>query len=678
VPLSNREPAIKGWTQRFCDERPTEAEVATIWSAGHRGGNSLDGVGVACHGGLVAIDVDSDDPGVVDRIRLIMPEIDAAPACIGRRGFKAFFRSEDGENRRELNIGARSTGGALEVLHWYHQAVIPPTIHPKTRRAYRWRDENRTLLTTPLHALPTLTATQIEELRAEFGIAKVKAETRAKAKERQEAERGAEEDSKVWDGDPEELRRYAAALRFLDANDHETWQRVGWGLHRFTRGHHCGRQLFDAWSGGGSFLVVTFPGSVKFNRTTSQDEAWARSAELPAGVKPLTMGGLIHEARQRGFDAKLTNWPELKAKYARRAAQAQVSSTIAQAAAQMPKGGLFIEAKDALKARADIDGRLGNGERITLGRVLRYVNYDHGFAWPGYRRLTDNLRITVRSAQEAVGRLAEAGYVVRVVPPDEMSWEELIAWDRYEIGHGDDTARPHFLLSEPEMGLSLTTNSSQPKGSGDPPPETFPHVGQDCFGDPRPDVPPQELQAGEHVSPRDTTYRLSSSGVRGVSPVGGPVGAGIEPRTVGEWAASNAFPEDLERHCHVAVEGGAGARSFELLAAALNQARAVGRTDTALHCTIAQAISFVTYRKGEDPLRIEDIPSGKFLARLLERVILLLGDDGVALPEYEQFKRQGERNRARAREREAQEPRPSVANPYARARDGDPGADIPF
>jgi hypothetical protein len=114
------------------------------------------------------------------------------------------------------------------------------------------------------------------------------------------------------------------------------------------------------------------------------------------------MGGLIHEARPRGFHARLAQWPTLRAKYAKKAEAAQATGKIAIAAAATPKGGLFIEAKDALRARANIDPRLRNRERVVLNLVLRFINHDHGYAWAGYVRLAAGLSMAVRSVQDAV------------------------------------------------------------------------------------------------------------------------------------------------------------------------------------------------------------------------------------------------------------------------------------
>ena len=175
-------------------------------------------------------------------------------------------------------------------------------------------------------------------------------------------------------------------------------------------------------------MGVHFKGSAKFNLTETQEQIWGQADIGLKGGKPLTMGGLIDEARLRGFDTRLAQRPKLRAKYAQKAGVAQATGKIAVAAAATPKGGLFIEAKDALRARANIDPRLRNRERVVLNLVLRFINHDHGYAWAGYARLAAGLNMTVRSVQDAVTDLVAAGYMVRVTNhrnPDGCDWRGL-------------------------------------------------------------------------------------------------------------------------------------------------------------------------------------------------------------------------------------------------------------
>lgn len=162
IPLTAKMPkGLAAWQHSFCERAPTEFEIER-WSAECIGKRTFDGVGVANYDGLFIIDI--DDSAFFDVAMQLVPAAATAPACAGRRGRKIFMRSEDRSNRQEWNIG----GGPVELLSWHHQGVIPPTIHPETGAAYRWLDESRTLLSTPLRELPLITIAQIEALLAEF------------------------------------------------------------------------------------------------------------------------------------------------------------------------------------------------------------------------------------------------------------------------------------------------------------------------------------------------------------------------------------------------------------------------------------------------------------------------------------------------------------------------------
>lgn len=168
VPLSDKAVRIKGWPAIFCDRRPSHDEIAQTWSSSRRGPIPLNGVGVANADGLTILDIDDDD--AVERVLAIVPQAADAPACVGQRGRKMFLRAADGMNLRERNVSLAATGGAVEVLSWHRQGVVPPTIHPKTGAHYAWLNDEVTLLTLALHQLPTLTDEDIAAVRAKFTV----------------------------------------------------------------------------------------------------------------------------------------------------------------------------------------------------------------------------------------------------------------------------------------------------------------------------------------------------------------------------------------------------------------------------------------------------------------------------------------------------------------------------
>ncbi len=82
-------------------------------------------------GGLVAIDIDTEDADHIARLVACLPPIRAAKR--GKRGFTAFFlMAGDHFPIQRLNL--------VEILSHGAQTVIPPSIHPDTGQPYVWLD----------------------------------------------------------------------------------------------------------------------------------------------------------------------------------------------------------------------------------------------------------------------------------------------------------------------------------------------------------------------------------------------------------------------------------------------------------------------------------------------------------------------------------------------------------
>jgi hypothetical protein len=147
---------MRNWN-KFCAELPSDAQVAA-WS---RCSKDL-GVGVAlgaASGGLVAVDVDSDDPAVavaVDRVTGVSPVRKR-----GRRGFTAFFRASAAVKSRPFKF---ANGDGVDLLAHGRQTVLPPTIHPGTGKPYLWLCIDTLEHVSPEH-LPTCPTTLPNGLR---------------------------------------------------------------------------------------------------------------------------------------------------------------------------------------------------------------------------------------------------------------------------------------------------------------------------------------------------------------------------------------------------------------------------------------------------------------------------------------------------------------------------------
>lgn len=113
------------------------------------------------YGNLIAVDV--DDARAYGATREIFGPM-KAPAKVGQRGATAFFYDPTGLIKTKI-IRAKGDapgkiGGALvEFLGWGRQTVLPPSIHPRTGRPYRWH--NGDLESCRPEDLPIITAYHI-------------------------------------------------------------------------------------------------------------------------------------------------------------------------------------------------------------------------------------------------------------------------------------------------------------------------------------------------------------------------------------------------------------------------------------------------------------------------------------------------------------------------------------
>ena len=130
---------LTGWSKLFENGPPPE-DVLDRWCAGNTGVAVLGG-----HRGLVAVDIDTDDPAIRAAILAVLP---VSP--VGKRGAKGdtLFYHAPGIASQSWTIDGRRI---LDLISTGRQTLIPPTIHPEGE-PYRW--------TTPL----TLHDVEPEEL----------------------------------------------------------------------------------------------------------------------------------------------------------------------------------------------------------------------------------------------------------------------------------------------------------------------------------------------------------------------------------------------------------------------------------------------------------------------------------------------------------------------------------
>ncbi|WP_187193571.1 phage/plasmid primase, P4 family [Methylobacterium sp. WL1] len=128
----DKKPVIMKW-QSLQSRMPNEAERLS-WKAFHRDGNI--GLPLGPESGLVAIDVDTDDPVVLGILQKVLPP--SPWRRIGQKGYVVIYKYD---GQPIIRIKYKDADGKLqslvEMLGAGSQIVLPPSIHPKTQQPYR-------------------------------------------------------------------------------------------------------------------------------------------------------------------------------------------------------------------------------------------------------------------------------------------------------------------------------------------------------------------------------------------------------------------------------------------------------------------------------------------------------------------------------------------------------------
>ncbi|RWK73900.1 MAG: bifunctional DNA primase/polymerase, partial [Mesorhizobium sp.] len=118
-----KNPWIDAW-QVFADRMPNDREQQ-IWLA--QKGNGNIGLPMGAASGVVAIDVDSEDPRIQRIVENLLPP--SPWRRVGRKGAVYAFRFE---GERTFRIKGSKGEMLLECLSKGTQIVLPPSIHPDT------------------------------------------------------------------------------------------------------------------------------------------------------------------------------------------------------------------------------------------------------------------------------------------------------------------------------------------------------------------------------------------------------------------------------------------------------------------------------------------------------------------------------------------------------------------
>ena len=129
IPLvyENKRPAISRW-QTYSDAFPTK-EDQQGWLNAFASGNIGLPMGPAA--GLVAIDIDTEDPVVLQVLDRILPP--SPWIRVGRKGRVQIYRWS---NERTARIKDADGNMICEILSKGTQFVLPPSIHPDTKMPY--------------------------------------------------------------------------------------------------------------------------------------------------------------------------------------------------------------------------------------------------------------------------------------------------------------------------------------------------------------------------------------------------------------------------------------------------------------------------------------------------------------------------------------------------------------
>jgi putative DNA primase/helicase len=129
IPLYEREkkPIPTGWSA-YKDTMPA-LEMQTFWIGMHP--NSNIGLPLGPQAGLIAIDLDTDDPRALAVLETILP---ASPwKRVGAKGAVWLYRFG---GQRTARIKTMDGKVLCEILSAGTQVVLPPSIHPTTQRPY--------------------------------------------------------------------------------------------------------------------------------------------------------------------------------------------------------------------------------------------------------------------------------------------------------------------------------------------------------------------------------------------------------------------------------------------------------------------------------------------------------------------------------------------------------------
>lgn len=165
--VNRKGPFIKNWSS-YCTNTPTEEE-REAWMENYPEKNICIPLGPVNN--LIAIDIDFDqqeNPELFESIMKILPITSISK--FGSKGITLFYRY----NGELTKIYYYTFDGikrvALEILSQGKTSDIPPSIHPRTGKAYKYLGEDTFETKNIISKLPTLNSTIINQLELLFNL----------------------------------------------------------------------------------------------------------------------------------------------------------------------------------------------------------------------------------------------------------------------------------------------------------------------------------------------------------------------------------------------------------------------------------------------------------------------------------------------------------------------------
>lgn len=161
IPVDGQKAFLSDWT-KYCVE-PAEDDLRDEWANNFPNHNI--GLCTGRASGVIGFDLDTDDPIVADIVESLLPK---SPVIkFGAKGWTAFYKYS-GQITQSLKVNGIQI---LDILSDGRQTVLPPSIHPKINKPYRWISDHHLLATE--QNLPNLLQDQIDNIIKAVGGAPI-------------------------------------------------------------------------------------------------------------------------------------------------------------------------------------------------------------------------------------------------------------------------------------------------------------------------------------------------------------------------------------------------------------------------------------------------------------------------------------------------------------------------